>query len=156
MTCRLNKTEYYLEMLKLVAARSTCIRRAVGAIITDKEGHVLSTCYNGVPKDFDHCIDAPCLGSSEKRGDTTRCMAVHAEQNALLQCNDLSRAHTIYVSCTPCFTCAKMIANTNIETVICAEDYADHRGRDVLFQRGCTIIVTGKEIDTFNEKDPIV
>jgi dCMP deaminase len=137
-------------MLQLVAARSTCIRRAVGAIITDKEGHVLSTGYNGVPKDFDHCIDVPCLGASDMPGDTSSCMAVHAEQNALLQCNDLNRAHTIYCSCVPCFVCAKMLANTGIEVIICAEDYADKKGLLVLAERGCYIEIAGKEWNAEN------
>lgn len=131
-------------MLKLVAARSTCIRRKVGAIITDRDGHVLSTGYNGVPKNFDHCIDVPCLGAGSKPGDTSLCMAVHAEQNALLQCADLSRAYAMYCSCTPCFICSKMIANTEIQTVLCVEEYADKTGLTVLLEKGCIVEVAGK------------
>lgn len=142
---RLSRTQYYLAMLKLVASRSTCIRRAVGAIIIDKDGHVLSTGYNGVPINFDHCTDNPCLGASDVPGDTSNCMAVHAEQNALLQCNDISRAHTIFCSCVPCFICAKMIANTEIVAVICETDYADKRGLKILHEKGCFIEVAGKD-----------
>lgn len=131
-------------MLKLVANRSTCIRRKVGAIITDKEGHVLSTGYNGVPKNFDHCIDVPCLGATDKSGDTSQCMAVHAEQNALLQCSDLSRASVMYASCTPCFVCAKMIVNTNIGAIICIEEYADKSGLTVLLEAGCAVQIAGR------------
>lgn len=141
---RPTRDEYYLQMLKLVASRSTCIRRSVGAIIVDKEGHVLSTGYNGVPRDFDHCIDIPCAGSNDKSGDTSNCVAVHAEQNALLQCSDLDRAHTIYCSCVPCFVCAKMIANTNIDTIVCVEGYADRRGLEVLLIRGCNVYINGE------------
>jgi dCMP deaminase len=147
---RLNRHEYYLAMLKLVAARSTCIRREVGAIITDKESHVLSTGYNGVPRFFDHCIDLPCAGANEKSGDTSNCMAVHAEQNALLQCTSLDRAYTIYCSCVPCFVCAKMIANTGIEVVICETTYADTRGLQVLIEKGCYIEIAGKVVDGEN------
>ena len=146
MNSRLSKTEYFLKILDLVAARSTCIRRAVGAIITDKEGHVLSTGYNGTPEDFDHCTDNPCRGASDKPGDSSNCMAVHAEANALLQCSQLFRAHTMYCSCLPCFQCAKMICNTNIEVIIAKERYADTRGLDILLDRGITIIVDDKEI----------
>lgn len=144
MSYRLSKKEYYLEMLDLVAARSTCVRRAVGAIITDKEGHILSTGYNGVPSGFDHCTDTPCIGASDEPGNTTHCLAVHSEQNALLQCSQLDRAYYMYVSCTPCFVCAKMICNTNIESIICKTDYADHRGFDVLIERGCVVEIEGK------------
>jgi len=130
-------------MLKLVASRSTCARRAVGAIITDKEGHVLSTGYNGVARNFDHCTDLPCPGILDQAGNTSNCMAIHAEQNALLQCLDLNRAHTIYCSCIPCFTCAKMICNTNIEVIICQEPYADANGFKTLLQAGLVVEVAG-------------
>lgn len=134
-------TEYYLDMLELVASRSTCIRRRVGAIITDAKGHVLSTGYNGVPKNFDHCISHPCTGATDLPGNNTNCLAVHAEQNALLQCMDIERAHTMYCSCIPCFICAKMIANTNIELIVAVEEYADTRGKDILIEAGIVIHV---------------
>ncbi len=146
MSSRLSKQEYYIAMLKLVAARSTCVRRAVGAIITDKDGHVLSTGYNGVPRNFEHCIDKPCQGASQEKGDTSLCMAVHAEQNAILQCNDLERASAIYCSCTPCFVCAKLIVNTPIERVVCEKPYSDTRGLTVLLERGCVVEIEGKVI----------
>lgn len=141
MSSRPTRTEYYLAMLKLVASRSTCARRAVGAIITDKEGHVLSTGYNGVPANFEHCVDVPCRGATDKPGDNTYCMAVHAEQNAIMQCHNLDSASTIYVTCTPCFSCAKMVANTKITLVIAEQDYADQRGKDVLSEAGVALVI---------------
>jgi len=140
---RLSKTEYFLKMLDLVAARSTCIRRAVGAIITDRDGHILSTGYNGVPRDFDHCLDLPCQGATDAPGNTSNCMAVHAETNAILQCSSLSRASIMYCSCVPCFVCAKMLSNTEIKTLICLEEYADKRGLEVLLKAGCIVDVAG-------------
>jgi len=142
---RLSIKDYYLEILGLVAARSTCVRRAVGAIITDEHNQVLSTGYNGVPRHFDHCISNPCAGASDSHGDNSNCLAVHAEQNALLQCTDLDRARIMYVSCLPCFACSKMIANTNIRTVICKGDYADKRGLEILLQADCVIHI-GEQI----------
>lgn len=125
---RLSKDRYFLELLKLVAERSTCGRRKVGAIITDAQGHVLSTGYNGVPSGVVHCIDVPCAGRDDSPGDSSRCMAVHAEQNALLQCSQLQSAHTIYVTCSPCFVCMKMLANTHIARIVCVETYTDQVG----------------------------
>src|SRR5258708_3001642 len=104
---RLSRDDYFLEMLHLVANRSTCARRAVGTIITDDRGHILATGYNGVPRGFTHCTDSPCLGVNDPKGDTGRCMAIHAEINALLQCSRLDLAHALYVSASPCFACAK-------------------------------------------------
>jgi dCMP deaminase len=137
MTSRPEITAYFLEMLKLVATRGTCVRRQVACIITDRKGHVLATGYNGVPSGFPHCTaSSHCEGALDPAGDSRRCMAVHAEQNALIQCRDLPNAHFMFCSCTPCFTCAKMIANTNIKMVMCQEAYADRSGMQVLQQAG--------------------
>jgi dCMP deaminase len=147
MENRISKKDYFLQMLDAVASRSTCIRRAVGAIITDRDGHILSTGYNGVPRDFDHCIVNPCLGANDAAGNTSNCMAVHAEQNAILFCRGLPDAFTIYCSCVPCFTCAKLIANTNIQHVVCKYTYADKRGIEVLVQAGICVEVSGIVFD---------
>lgn len=145
---RPSNDEYYLRMLELVASRSTCGRRHVAAIIVDEDKHVLSTGYNGVPRDFPHCRDTggehdrACEGRLDKSGDSSRCLAVHAEQNALLQCHDIMRAHTLYVSCSPCFTCAKMIANTRIKRVVCMEAYADDASQ-ILKSAGIELDILG-------------
>lgn len=138
---RLSKEKYYLEMLNLVAARSTCLRRAVGCIITDEDGHILSTGYNGVPSNFEHCIDVACPGAVDLPGNNSNCMAVHAEQNAIMQCGDLNRARVMYCSCVPCFICAKMIANTKITYITVLEKYADQRGLHILLQAGIVVKV---------------
>lgn len=138
---RPTRDEYFLELLDLVARRSTCARRAVGAIITDTDGHVLSTGYNGVPRLARHCIDVPCAGATDPSGDTSRCAAVHAEANALLQCRDLRSAFTLYVSCEPCYQCAKLIANTLIVQIVCREEYADERGRELFATSGIKMVV---------------
>lgn len=147
---RPTQDEYYLEVLRALAKRSTCSRRAVGCIIVDERGQVLATGYNGVPRGFEHCGEPIhlsggqyqtylCAGANDVAGDSSRCMAVHAEQNALLQCSDLRFAHTMYVSCTPCFVCSKMIANTPIRRVVCIEHYAEQSG--VLQAAGVEIVV---------------
>ena len=140
---RLTLDEYFLKMIVMVSSRSTCERRAVGAIITDSAGHVLAMGYNGVPSGTLHCIDHPCPGARDEIGDTRRCLAVHAEQNALLQCQRLDLAHTMYVSCVPCFTCAKMIANTSIKRVVVETTYpGDNEGKTMLEGKGVSVEVT--------------
>lgn len=135
---RESREAYFVKMLGLVAARSTCARRAVGAIITDVQGHVLSMGYNGVPSGVAHCVagERTCDGFQDPKGDVRRCLAVHAEQNALLQCSRLDLAHTVYVSCTPCFACAKMILNTPIARVVAVAPYVgDDLGQELLVRR---------------------
>jgi dCMP deaminase len=135
-TARPDLDTYFLRMLKLVASRSTCARRAVGAIIVDAAGHVLSTGYNGVPSKMVHCIQIPCQGAKDPSGDSSRCLAVHAELNAIQQCFRLDLAHVMYCSCTPCFTCAKSIMNTSIWKIVCQEGYTDLVGVNLLRDNG--------------------
>lgn len=144
---RASRDRYYLNMLKLVAERSTCARRSVGAIITDKHGRVLSTGYNGVPSGVPHCTDSACPGATDVTGDTRRCMSVHAETNALLQCAKMDLASVLYVSCSPCFACAKMILNTPIKRVVCAERYSDTEGIDLLGSNGIQIVMDNGQWD---------
>jgi dCMP deaminase len=148
---RLSKAQYYCEMLPMVARRSTCIRRDVAAIITDKEGHILSTGYNGVPSGIRHCYYNPCPGAQQKTGDSSLCEAVHAEQNAMIQCNDLRSAYAMYCSCTPCFTCAKMILNTPIKVIYCLERYPDNRAIEILLRRRISLYVAPDLVNAVKE-----
>lgn len=138
---RLTHDEYYLQMLDLVSVRSTCGRRAVGAIIVDQKHRVLSTGYNGVPWGRTHCTDEPCAGRYDVAGNNTRCEAVHAEVNAILQCKNLDLAWKIYVTCSPCFSCVKMLCNTAIRTIVCIERYTDVYGLQLLQAQGITLTV---------------
>lgn len=130
---RKSRHHYFVEMLLSVRSRSTCLRRAVGAILVDSDGRILSTGYNGTPRGFAHCTsERPCAGAYDQKGDSSRCFAVHAEQNALLFCHRLDLAHTLYVTDTPCFTCAKLIAQTPIQRVVTIGIYPDELGRQIL------------------------
>ena len=126
-----------MEITKLVATRSTCIRRQVGAIIV-KDKQILSTGYNGAPKGTPHCIDVGCLREKMKVPSGTRhelCRGVHAEQNAIVQ----AAVHGVQVSgatmyCTnhPCSICAKLIINAGIKKIIIAEGYPDDLSKELL------------------------
>lgn len=121
---RLNKDEYFMQIAVAASMRATCPRRQVGCVTVDQGAKILSTGYNGVPKGFPHCIDTPCGGEAYPSGQgLSACMATHAEANALLQCQDVSRIHTIYVTTAPCSECAKLIANTGCRRVVCGEQY---------------------------------
>lgn len=121
--------EYYMNMLALVASRSTCSRRAVGAIVTDERGHLIATGYNGVPSKIPHCVDVPCAGATDAKGDTSRCIAIHAETNSIVQAGDRLRDATrMYCTCSPCFSCCKLIATTNIRRIVFRSLYADREG----------------------------
>lgn len=140
MAERLSKEWYFLKLVKMVASRSTCARRSVGAIIVDGYSHILSTGYNGVPMNFTHCIDDPCEGAEDKHNDLKRCWAIHAEMNAVLQCSDISRACRMYTTCSPCFDCAKVIANTPIKHIFTFEAYSEE-GLTVLKNAGRKVFI---------------
>ena len=76
--------EYFLEMASLVAKRSTCLRRSVGAVLV-RDKRILATGYNGAPSGLEHCFEIGCLRVKLKVPSGERhelCRALHAEQNA--------------------------------------------------------------------------
>lgn len=121
---------YFMEITKLVATRSTCIRRQVGAIIV-KDKKILTTGYNGSPSGFAHCLDIGCLRIEMNVPSGTRhelCRAIHAEQNAIIQAatSGISiEGGILYCTTHPCSLCMKMIANAGIKTIYYLEGYPD-------------------------------
>ena len=129
---RVNVDSYFLQMAELVAERSTCRRRKVRCVLVDSNNHVVATGYNGVPTHFPHCLDEPCEGATAPSGESLeKCLAVHAEQNALLQLrsNDIL---TAYLTVTPCITCAKMLANSSVKRIVANREYVQSLAVDVL------------------------
>ena len=129
MTDRPSWDSYFVQIAHLVKTRATCPRRQVGAVIV-RDRRILATGYNGAPRGLPHCpegggqADWPegCMIS----GHCAR--SLHAEQNALLQAAMIGVAcqgSTMYVTCQPCHTCAKMIINAGIEQVTYEGDYPD-------------------------------
>ncbi len=121
---QIKATEYFLIMAKLVSRRSTCARRQVGCVLVDKHKHVLATGYNGVASGVTHCTDEPCPGAACKSGEgLDLCEAIHAEQNAILQCKDAQQIRTAYITTAPCVTCTKLLLNTSCKTIVFLESY---------------------------------
>ena len=115
---------YFLRMALLVSERGTCVRRKAGCILVNKKNHVLATGYNGNPSGFSHCLDNPCKGANSKSGkDLDKCEAIHAEQNALLQCKDVYDIDTVYCTVSPCIHCVKLLLNTSAKKIVFGEKY---------------------------------
>ena len=129
--------EYFMTIAKLVSSRSTCLRRKVGAVIV-KEKRILATGYNGAPTGLAHCLDIGCLREKLKVPSGERqelCRGLHAEQNAILQAASSRiplKGSSIYVTCQPCITCAKMLANSGIRKIFIREGYPDKFAREIL------------------------
>jgi dCMP deaminase len=105
--------------------RSTCRRRAVGAVLVDALGRILSTGYNGTPMGDVHCLDQPCPGADLPSGvGLDQCHAVHAEINALLFCPDVMKIDTCYVTTSPCTLCLRALLNTSCHRIVYDEVYS--------------------------------
>ena len=110
---------------QIMSTRSTCQRRKVGAVITNKKNQILSTGYNGVPAGWTHCTQIPCAGAGQASGQNLDlCEAVHAEANAVVQCGNINEAYNIYVTTLCCVSCIKLLLNTPIKDIYYTEDYA--------------------------------
>lgn len=119
-----NKHHIFMGMLSILATASTCRRRKVGCILTDANDEVLALGYNGAPTGMQHCIDVPCAGAKINSGSgLDKCIAIHAEQNALMRCHDIKKIHTAYISCTPCMHCMKLLLNTSCQLIVAHEIY---------------------------------
>jgi len=137
--------EYFVQITRQVATRSTCMRRQVGAVVV-KDKRILSTGYNGAPRGFPHCQETGCLREqlgipSGERQEI--CRGLHAEQNAIIQAalHGVSVAGAdIYITHQPCITCAKMIINAGITRVVCLNSYPDALARSFLGQAGIELV----------------
>ena len=121
--------EYFMMIAEVVATRSNCSRRHVGAVMV-KDRHILSTGYNGTPHGVKNCFAGGCprcSGKAESGSHLEECLCVHAEQNAIAQAARFGlelEGSTVYVTISPCLTCAKLLVNAGIKEVVYAGDYA--------------------------------
>jgi dCMP deaminase len=129
--------EYFLEVASLVAKRSTCLRRSVGAVLV-KDKRILATGYNGAPSGLKHCVSIGCLRQKLNIPSGERhelCRALHAEQNALIQASLYGisvKDSTLYATNQPCVICAKMLINAGINEIVIASGYPDKLAMDFL------------------------
>ena len=120
---------YFMELARVVATRSNCSRRHVGAVIV-RNRHILSTGYNGTPYGVKNCFEGGCprcSGKIESGKGLDECLCVHAEQNAICQAAQHGHAidgGTIYVTISPCLTCAKLLINAGIKEVVYGGEYS--------------------------------
>jgi len=136
MIKRPNRDLYFLFIAHAVSLRSTCRSRHVGCVLVDQDYHILSTGYNGPSKGFPECD--PCLREEAKSGDNLvdNCNAIHAEQNALLQCSDVRFIETAYITISPCLTCVKLLLNTKCQRIVFIDEYSHASARDMWIYAG--------------------
>ena len=134
---RVRWEEYFMNIAKEVATRSTCDRKHVGALIV-RDKTLLSTGYNGSIRGMPHCNDAGHMMEND------HCVAtIHAESNAVLQAAKngvmIDKAE-VYITASPCWPCFKMLANTGIKKIYYGEFYRDEKIFDVAKKLGIELI----------------
>ena len=130
---RKSKNEYYLNIAEAVLERSTCLRRKYGAVIV-KDDEIISTGYNGAPRDEINCCDVGyCCREHENIPHGERyeeCRSVHAEMNAIISASRRDMiGSTLYLAghesngspvadITPCSMCQRLIRNAGIASIV--------------------------------------
>jgi len=137
--------QYFMQMAYLAARRSTCLRRAVGAVMV-RDNQILATGYNGSPKGTPHCADVGCLREQQNVPSGQKhelCRGVHAEQNAIIQAaisGSSTRGAELYCTHQPCSICARLIINAEIKTIYVAETYPDALAEQLFKEAGVDLI----------------
>jgi dCMP deaminase len=136
---RPNWDEYFMDIAKVVASRSNCMKRKVAAIIV-KDKRVVSTGYNGTPRGTRNCNEGGCPRCNSLAVSGTNldeCLCSHGEENAIVQASyhgvSLKDA-VIYTTFAPCLMCAKMIINSGIREVIYNMEYPLNQSAFRLFE----------------------
>ena len=143
---RISVDQMIMQIAKAAALRSTCTKRAaVGAVLSDSTGRIISTGYNGVPSGMPHCDDLGCLLDEDGH-----CVAaVHAELNAIIQCARVGVSTIgliLHVTHSPCPKCAAALIQAGICKVVFLEEYRDFDTTLSLFAK------SGISITSFMEK----
>jgi dCMP deaminase len=129
--------EYFMSIAQVVATRSTCPRKYVGAVIV-RNRTILSTGYNGSIRGMPHCSDVGHMM------EDNHCVAtIHAEANAIIQAakNGVRiEAAELYTTASPCWSCFKLIANAGIRAIYYGEFYRDARSLEVAGRIGIELI----------------
>lgn len=137
--------EYFMEITRLVARRSTCLRRQVGAVLV-KDRNILATGYNGAPSGVAHCLEVGCMRErlSIPSGERHElCRGLHAEQNAVIQAakhgTNINGA-LLYCTTMPCIICSKMLINAGIRRIIYEEGYTDHLAEEMIGEANIEVV----------------
>lgn len=159
---RLSWDETWMEVARVVARRSRCVRRQVGAVAVDRRGRVIGTGVNGPPAGLK--VNGPCdrwctrATLMSPGASYEECLTVHAEMNLIsFTSRDQLEGGTIYVSSAVCFDCAKVLANSGVRRVVCEINWLDDRhrrpNRSLKFLRDCGILVDTVSVEGTIEQE---
>src|SRR5579872_4785379 len=129
--------EYFMQIARTVATRSTCPRATVGCVLT-RDRRILTTGYNGAPSGVPHCTDVGCLLVND------HCQrATHAEANAIVQAalHGVSiEGATAYCTHQPCVNCSKLLISAGVRKIVFADAYPDPIAAELLAEAGVRLV----------------
>jgi dCMP deaminase len=136
---------YFLSIARVVASRSNCVKRHVGAVVAI-DRRIVSTGYNGTPRGTRNCNEGGCPrcnGFAESGTRLDECLCSHAEENAIVQAayhGASVRGGSVYTTFFPCLFCTKLIINAGLAEVVFDAAYSmDERARDLLTEAGVVV-----------------
>lgn len=136
MSIRITRESMMMDIATIVAERSTCLRRQVGVVIA-LEGRILSMGYNGAPSGMTHCEPRTCNSNAPCTN------AIHAEANAIAWAarhGVALKGAELYVTLSPCLSCAQLIVNSGVQRVYYRSLYRDSSGVVLIEDAGIDII----------------
>ena len=131
----MTKHQYICAICDVVKEKSNCMKRKVGSVFVNKDYEILATGYNNPPVGFEHCDDGLTCGNPCSRN-------IHSEQNAIVQSAKRGvalRGSILYVSYTPCVTCARLLVNLGVQ-VVYAKEVNNDGGAEVLVRAGIPLL----------------
>lgn len=137
MTSKVKMKKYFSRVLDAAEENSTCRRVKVAALIV-KDDRIIATGWNGVPSGFAHCCDLEKehLEKGIDHHDFSESEEVHAEQGAIAFAarNGIATIGAdMYVSISPCSSCAKLMISSGIKKVYFKSIYdRSSKGLDLL------------------------
>lgn len=132
--------QYFMGLADLASRRSNCMKRRVGCVIV-RENRILSTGYNGTPKNLTNCNEGGCERCN-KGLDNANCLCLHLEENALLESgrDRVGTNSVLYCNTCPCLQCTIKIIQTGISCVVYRNEYKfDKQSKTLLDEAGIAV-----------------
>lgn len=149
ITNRPSWDRYFMDIAGVVATRSNCLSRQVAAVIV-KDKRIISTGYNGTPRNTKNCNEGGCArcwarsqGTLAAGTQLEECACSHGEENAIVQASyhGVSIAEAVlYTTFSPCLMCAKMCINAGISEIVYGAEYPlNETAQKLLLEAGMTL-----------------
>lgn len=149
--------DYFMTLAHATAARMSCDRARVGAVLVDSHSQIISTGYGGAPRGVATCLEAGHLLEHDHCVRT-----VHAEHNCILQAARRGVAtdgSTIYTTHYPCFDCCKVLIQAGVHDIVYEipyrrDDMRNQRALQWLQEVGIRIISIDVAVERAREGAP--